>query len=585
MDKPDAKSQIVNQVDGEPGEPARPAQVPSSIIPLAELEKALAKAGSDVSQEQKDRWRFNIAVTHFERGRTIESLPFLDAIWENRETLEPVLLLRFALLYLETLTRLRNHAMAEEVGNWLRSPKRFKKLEQTNDKPCFHLPRDFRARDIDFVIDMYLARNRLWQAGDATECLTSVQSSLDAYSSHRDPVAVRNLTWPPPRLQTWSMENFRWSVLASENDVLAGAAARAFDRLSKLKLPNALHKRTAGLNAIGCVQTAMGSPAVALLHFSEALNGIQSGFQLNPSPAMCTLLKKQQLAAYYNTGLALLHSGNFKDAFAALSKCTKSLAESPYLWLRLGECCLQHHCAKLEKAMGHQQNTLLERFIPGSGVRGDLYILPKSRTHYEQEILKEKDDLHLSTAARALTNAIVLCPQSEHSPPRLRRLRSHAVLKLSFCLLCLRRPHDAMRLLTELLHTSNQIDSTIKYFASVYLAEAKCLSGQPQTASQNLNPETFKGSTLEIADSNALLYTNLATVYTLKLQQTPAFDTPNTAAIQKPTQCIQQALSLNIKYNPALRMLLYLRILNGQLDRALQMLNRPTRLRKPRPGT
>lgn len=205
----------------------------------------------------------------------------------------------------------------------------------------------------------------------------------------------------------------------------------------------------------------------ALLYFSKALNSRKNNTITHPY---------QQII--YNIGLSLLMKKKPKKAFRFLHSVIPFMSKSPYLWLRLGECCVMHYkqrVAKLRKekqyspVIGKKLCTKTHSFI----------ILPQTDYKlYESYPLTGEgviSDLNLNFAEKCTRNAISLCGD------KYPQICQNAKLLNSFISLELGDGRRASEM-GKSVYTSGNIDQQHQFLAKIYDAQGHYLMGDSTEA-------------------------------------------------------------------------------------------------------
>lgn len=152
------------------------------------------------------------------------------------------------------------------------------------------------------------------------------------------------------------------------------------------------------LNDMGCLHSKTGLHAVALQYFQRALasfeqdgsNGGHEGSSSNSSSASSTslvpggrpleadgrVLPHALCEVVYNAGLQLLLMGRPSQAFRCFENASLIFYNRPRVWLRLAECCVQHHREEERRKLGPTRDRLVRRVV-GQG-RHRRVVLPAS---------------------------------------------------------------------------------------------------------------------------------------------------------------------------------------------------------------
>lgn len=90
---------------------------------------------------------------------------------------------------------------------------------------------------------------------------------------------------------------------------------------------------------------------------SEQAENTTTTEELHPSTNLHPFTKDRSPSILYNMALSLLFRGKASLAFSCLQSALLLLYHQPYLWLRLGECCVVHHLKKKRKVIRKKRQT------------------------------------------------------------------------------------------------------------------------------------------------------------------------------------------------------------------------------------
>lgn len=117
--------------------------------------------------------------------------------------------------------------------------------------------------------------------------------------------------------------------------------------LNPMRTPPPGHVGAMYLNNVACVHHKMRRYQLSLHYLAKALRlsdqtraGADRGLAMHSDGR---LLTGQDCEIRYNLGLQLLLSGRPLEAYHRFREAAQLLYNRPQLWLRLAECCLQHH--------------------------------------------------------------------------------------------------------------------------------------------------------------------------------------------------------------------------------------------------
>jgi len=495
---------------------------------------------------------------------TSSDIAFGEQLWERAKHEDgwSAKAVRAVLVFLDVLIKTQEFTRVDEVVAWIARFNDTSKEFQSNHQ-------------LQGEVQLCLARVRLMQ-GEIPACLNLVGKAFEHLTSQRTQEETDCAN---------TVDKFY--LLGSKLELLCGKPEHALNRLLTMTLPSETSSKIAVLNNIGCLHFRLGRLGLAQLYFNKSIGHANKALASNMSnetvPRNLSLnqqLRRQRATIIYNVGLSLLHSGDAHNALDCFVKVSPSLRSSPYIWIRMAECCLKLHTTKLKAITDTHQNCLVESHVEGT-TRGDIFFLPRSRRWHEEKLIKDEGRYGLTHAVVWLKTAIGLCraqaaKQNPLNTRRIKRLEQTAVLKLSYCLLCLQQPQESNQLLVKLLREKD-LDTNTKFLASIYIAEALCMNGQAHQASQYLKFDPTSCCESKVPDALSLLYTNLATVYVLRSEINPHSQGRSSATPDRKSQAAQylhKALSVNRNYGygPALRLLIFLQLQSGQVSRALHLI-------------
>ena len=233
------------------------------------------------------------------------------------------------------------------------------------------------------------------------------------------------------------------------------------------------------LNNRGIYEIIQKHYSTALLYFSKALDARPSKLILYPFHQII-----------YNIGLSLLAKQKPRKAFEFFSAVIPVLGRSPYLWLRLAECCVSYYKLRVAKLrQRYQVSTILARKLQ-SPTR-TYYVLPQSdlkifNAHRNDHSNPDKNDqlyqhLDLSYADMCGKNVLALCANN----PKYQALQHNAELICAYASLELgdgKRAAD----MTKAITNDRDYDPKKQFLAKIYAAQGHCVAGEVEESDRIL---------------------------------------------------------------------------------------------------
>lgn len=325
-------------------------------------------------------------------------------------------------------------------------------------------------------------------------------------------------------------------------------------------------------NNMGCLHYKLGKFGAAQFYYSKALKA-----HGRKAPQACSSGRRCKIL--YNCAISLMRKRDYHLALQCLKKCSTKYADKPECWVRMAECCIQHHREGIREHRDQNVNSLVRKHLPpGDNSRGHRLLLPiphlnsYTSSHSEEDNSQERD-LSLKNAVRWLQIADSLLQRTDHNIPveRHQKLRRVTLVDMIYCLLGLGCPvqaiQDCERLLS-IMQKDGNVDETTKFVVHQYLAEAMCMAGRAPEAASKLDPASFPQISTprgipHVPQAAYVLYSNLATCYIVRGEKND---------LSKAHQCVKQILKSNPSFSEAQRTLVYLHLRAGNTLEALQIL-------------
>jgi CCR4-NOT transcription complex subunit 10 len=262
----------------------------------------------------------------------------------------------------------------------------------------------------------------------------------------------------------------RTSLSVSQATALARAAFHIDDHTHYVPILECAENQThfAILNNRGLFDLLERRYSSALLHFSKALESRRTSAIIHPF---------QQVI--YNIGLSLLLRRQPSKAFGFLHSIIPVMTRSPYLWLRLAECCVLFYKQRVEQLRKeHQLSPVIARRL--STPTRTFIVLPQS-DYRLFERYPAPGGINLEFADRAARNAISLCTEN----PALEPVKKSAELLAAFVALELGDGRRAVEM-GGAVAGWNGTDSQRVFLAKIYAAQGHSIAGDSAEAGRIL---------------------------------------------------------------------------------------------------
>jgi CCR4-NOT transcription complex subunit 10 len=392
---------------------------------------------------------YHLSLAYFNTGRMSDCLAIVEALWQHFESLDKLTALFVALLTVEIAVRVNVTSNLAPALSFLRG-----NFPKPIDVSSFLVA---KIGDEKFVAkvaeDVQFAELRVRVAAAVHAPIEESKSQLSAVLS-----AVEISTDAKTRV----------SLPVSQATALARAAFQSEDYPHFVAILESAENQAhfAVLNNRGIFDLIQKRYASALLHFSKALEARSNPAILHPF---------QQIM--YNIGLSLLFRKQPQKAFSFLHAIIPVMTRSPYLWLRLAECCVLFYKQRVEQLRKEHQVSpvVARRFVTATRT---FIVLPQSDSRLFEKF-PPPGDINLEFADRAARNAIALCGDS------LEPVRKSAELLAAYVALELGDGRRAVEMGVS-ASTWSAIDSQRLFLAKIYAAQGHSIAGDSAEASKVL---------------------------------------------------------------------------------------------------
>lgn len=220
-------------------------------------------------------------------------------------------------------------------------------------------------------------------------------------------------------------------------------------------------------NNRGIFELTQNRYSSALLYFSKALNSRKNSTISHPY---------QQII--YNIGLSLLMKKKPKKAFRFLHSIIPFMHKSPYLWLRLAECCVMFYKQRVAKLRKEKQYSPVIAKKLCTETHSFLILPQTDYKLYESYPLTGDgyiSDLNLNFAEKCTRNSISLCGD------KLPAISQSAKLLNSYISLELGDGRRASEM-GKSVYMSSNVDQQHQFLAKIYDAQGHYLMGESTDA-------------------------------------------------------------------------------------------------------
>lgn len=425
--------------------------------PLPQIQKI---ADSIKADTPSDNWpihpswnllNYHIALYHFEVRNTKECSSVLESLWNNSECVDDLIILCVSLLTIEYSIRVEDHPCTEKALEFFN-----KEFSEPETLSKYLKSKNYEDQFIEKIIeDVSYAKLRYDVARLTRKPIE--ESKID----------LENILNAVPITQ-----DAKNRILLPVKQVIPLACAALYTNDQAIYVPvletSANQNHYALLNNRGIYELLQSRYSSALLHFSKALDARHNSAVVHPYHQIV-----------YNIGLSLLMRQRPQEAFQYLYSIIPLMSRSPYLWLRLAECCLMFYKQRVAKLRKETQLSpvIARKFCTSTR---SFIILPQTDYKlFEKYQMKDNEGLeHLDLyfAEKCTRNCIALCNED------LAPVRRSAELICSFISLEFGDGRRAAEV-AKSVYTSTVVDPQIQFLAKIYAAQGYSLMGD--TAESN----------------------------------------------------------------------------------------------------
>jgi CCR4-NOT transcription complex subunit 10 len=424
---------------------------------------------------------YHICLYHFYSGNLSECLSRLSLLWQNVESLDKLIVLCLSLLTVELTIRNGECEFLNKAVSFLQE-----NFPTTEAVTTFLDGKIGEERWIAKIAEAVHFTNLRLQVHNALslpvegarEVLETLLGSVDISTDAKN----------------------RVQLAVSQAIPIAHAALYLDDQTRYIPVLESAENQShfAILNNRGILDLFQKRYASSLLHFSKALDSRQNSAITHPY---------QQII--YNIGLALLMRRKAQKSFEFLHSIIPVMSRSPYLWLRLAECCVMYY---KQRVASLRQNTQVSSVIARefSTATRTFIVLPQTDYRLFEKYPLPADgastytaDLNLDFAEKCTRNCMAICGDD----PSLEPVRKSAELLCSFVSLELGDGRRAAEM-GKLVYGAVNTESQRQFLAKIYTAQGYAIMGDTNEATRIL-------SRLMIESSRDLKEKDVSVVYQL----------------------------------------------------------------------
>ena len=393
---------------------------------------------------------YHICLYHFCVGNYDECHEWLKKLWANSDNADRLIVLCTALISIELFIRNGDDSFNEKAQAFLQM--HFSNTEAVTSFLSAKVNDDAFVTRISNNVQYATLRASVAKAASLPieEGKPALEAAIELVNVTQD---MKNRT-----------------LLPVKKVIPIACAALCLDELNKYTaLLEACEEQDnfAILNNRGIYELLQKRYSSALLHFSKALDARHNNAVVYPYHQVI-----------YNIGLSLLMRKKARKAFKFLHSIIPLMSNSPYLWLRLSECCVLFYKQRVTKLRQRtQQSPVIARTLT-TGTRSFI-ILPqtdfKLYSKYPLEGSGYVSDLNLEFAEKCSRNAIALCTRDE-----LEGVKHSAELVCAFVSLELgdgKRAADMGK-----AASAKTVDSQRQFLAKIYSAQGNSMMGEHSEA-------------------------------------------------------------------------------------------------------
>lgn len=497
-------------------------------------EELLTRLRDLTESENEPVLNFNKALLLYKMKQFRSSRVILDKLWLDRESLDTRISGPAGLLLIDLAILAQNYEKATEYCDELHAIL----IQETVD--------EYVGEEPDLLTKLALYKVKLFS-------LSGIRQNKEKSEDHkRDLKIIRSnyfthLEEFETPSESWELLNVNALTMRAKIESFCGDFTSAISSVPPCPDPQLSSVLLAHYNNLACINKASGNPGLAKFYLTRTLTYFEEVGLSN--------INEYRVKTLFNLGLCFLHDdGDYETSMLCFEETRPLYYNRPDLWLRMSECCIQHHHKKLQSRLEECcQSSLIRHECTGS-ICGRRLLLPLPQNTLD---LHENDENHLSLSSGLvyLKNAHILLLDGKN-----KKLYYHVLICLAYVCLCKGSPNQAEQYCSELLSHDGQPSSHYKIIAKNYMAEALCMQGRSSEAVQHLDI-----SNENVSDNNNNIcasFSNLAAVYLLEKNE------------EKASLCLQAALTSNPTYFPAIRLLIFLYLQNGMTDEALFLLSK-----------
>lgn len=469
--------------------------------PLHSLEEITSQITSQSPNEpwpQHPSWNliyYHIGLYHFCVGNYSQCSKILGKLWENQDRVDRLIILCTSLLTIELYIRCADSTNLSQAESFLQL--HFSNQESIQSFLSAKVSNESFVQNVTSSVLLAPLRAKVAKASHLPiqeshpifeEVIKSIQISQD--SKNRTLFPVKKLI--PIAFAALCIDDtnrYIW-ILESADD----------------------QNHFSILNNRGILELISKRYSSALLHFSKALNARHNSAIIHPF---------QQIA--YNIGLSLLLNNDPYRSFKYFYSIIPLMSNSPFLWLRLTECCVQFYKQRVKELRKKYQYSPVIAKRYNTATRS-FYILPqtdykifnKYPLHGEEKFIK---DLNLEFAEKCANNAIMICnslssDSSTNSPSAstLENVKRNSELLSSYIALELGDGKKAAEM-GKIVSSVQNIDGQRQFLAKIYSAQGHSAMGEASEARGILSRLMIESNKVREKESLVVHSTTFALVY------------------------------------------------------------------------
>lgn len=349
---------------------------------------------------------------------------------------------------------------------------------------------------IDNINDAYVAVTPMWDGRNLSTLgpVTSISSARRALRIYKQRIAtatsgteeievkLKNILVKENALST-SEQNPLDVLMKVRDEKNAAKALSTLQRVNSQFLESTKKAtRPIVLNTLGILHSRLRCHALGAVYLEQARQAVTDTFAISNAPfSVKKAMAEKDTKMAYNLALQYLFLKKFKDALALFSLVAKKsiyLARtSPYLWIRIAECCVGESAAP-------QRKSLYRSIGKGRGKR----LVVNSTREPATDVLQ-----YAALCARSAIHLIDTQAKPKRGDaagkevplsPKMKKLRSVALCLLAYSLLH-SDAEETIVVCDELSSTEDEERSTL---GRLYAAEALCILGKSKEAIDRLAP-------------------------------------------------------------------------------------------------